>query len=86
MTKNRCLIDSQSITVHGVLDSEADELFLSQIVDIISKIINHSDTKLSSEIMIKENTQMAVRKFFKEKFGKKPRIVLHLIKACELGD
>lgn len=86
MTKNRCLIDSQSITVHGVLDSEADELFLSQVVDIISTIINHSDSKLSSEIMIKENTQMAVRKFFKEKFGKKPRIVVHLIKACELGD
>ena len=35
---------------------------------------------------IKENTQIAVRKFFKENFGKKPRIVVHLIKACELGD
>ena len=73
--------------VSGRCDKTVDEIAKMTVPNGVKyKIINHSDSKLSSEIMIKENTQMAVRKFFKEKFGKKPRIVVHLIKACELGD
>ncbi len=80
ITKTGRLLGEVSITGHGIFDSEDETLLINKARILAMRIINE-DKKLSIFCAqnTKEKIRLALKKFFKDHYNKKPRIEVQLI-------
>jgi len=78
------IMEPPLLTTHGLIENKELTEVLKKILDTIQdKLIRMSEAEISNDLKVKETVRIIVRRYFKDRYNKRPLTTIHLIRVTE---